>query len=1294
MSDPLDALNPAQRQAVLHGRGPLLIIAGAGSGKTNTLAHRVAQLIVDGADARRILLLTFSRRAAAEMSLRAERILARATAGPAAHLGWSGTFHAVANRLLRLHAAEIGLDPAFTVLDRSDAADSIDVVRHDLGLAKTERRFPKKSTCLAIYSRVVNAQEPLQKTLDDSFPWCREHGDALKQLFSGYVELKERQHVLDYDDLLLYWLHLMGDEALAARVRQRFDHVLVDEYQDTNALQAQILMRLRPDGDGVTVVGDDAQSIYAFRAATVRNILDFPQRFSPPARVVTLEENYRSTQPILDAANAVISLAAERFTKNLRSARRSEARPLLVSAADEDAQVDYVVTRVLEAREAGVALKRQAVLFRAAHHSDALEIELSRRNIPFVKYGGLKFLEAAHVKDALCVLRWGENLRDRVAAFRVLQLLPGVGPGGAQRAIDALAEWAFSLDAFARHRPPAAARSEWPALCELLGRLRGGAAWLGQLGLVRRWYRAAPRASLRSRPRARAGSRSARADRGALSLARALPLGADARSAAGHRRPGGAAAARRRLLDPVDDPLGQGPGVGPGVHPQRRRRLDPLGHGDRTPRADRGGAAPVVRGDDARARSAAPDPPAALLRAPAAPLRRSARVRPADALHPRRHPRSLHPHQPRAGGGGRRGRGPAGAAGRRRRAPARLVDVTATLDRASAIASHARMLRSRWALLFAAVVSLSARPAAAAPLLFRDVQIFDGKSVSHGDVLVDKGLIRAVGRKLATHGATVIDGAGKTLLPGLIDSHTHASEDKALTQALVFGVTTELEMFGDPAKNRALREKERAGVATGQADLRSSGILATAPKGHGTEYGIPIPTVSRPEDAAGFVADRVKDGSDYLKIVIEDGKWIGRTTPTLDAATVAALVAAAHAHHLLAVVHIGSQAGARMALDAGADGLAHLFIDSPPAADFASFVAAHHAFVVPTLSVLMPICEGADLTTLTRDPLVAPFLDERDVAQLGRTFPQRLPAVNCTWALTTVKELDAANVPILAGTDALNPAVVHGASLHRELALLVEAGLTPQKALMAATSVPAARFGLSDRGRIAPGLRADLVLVDGNPLEDIRRTRAIVGVWKRGVPVDRAAYRERIEKERADAARERTQPPPPGSDPGAIADFEDGKLTTRFGSGLTPSTDSLRGGTSTVALEVVPGGAAGSKQALAVTGETRGDSGFSWAGVMFSPGAVPMAAANLSAKKTLHFFARGDGKRYRVMIFARHLGFMPATRTFVAGAKWSEVSLPLADFDGIDGRDLMGILWTGGPQPGKFAFTIDQLELR
>jgi DNA helicase-2/ATP-dependent DNA helicase PcrA len=275
----------------------------------------------------------------------------------------------------------------------------------------------------------------------------------------------------------------------AQQVGERFDHVLVDEYQDTNALQAQMLTRMKPDGRGMAVVGDDAQSIYSFRAATVRNILDLPDQFSPPARVVTLERNYHSTEPILDACNAVIAQAGEGFRKRLFSKEPPGERPQLVVAADEAAQVEYVVERILEHREAGIDLKRQAVLFRASHHSDQLEVELARRNIPFVKYGGLKFLEAAHVKDLICVLRWIENPRDAVAAFRILQLLPGVGPSTARAAVTHLsgASWDFAgLSGFA---PPPAASPHWPDLCALLSALRGASTpWAGQVALVRRWY--------------------------------------------------------------------------------------------------------------------------------------------------------------------------------------------------------------------------------------------------------------------------------------------------------------------------------------------------------------------------------------------------------------------------------------------------------------------------------------------------------------------------------------------------------------------------------------------------------------------------------------------------------------------------------------------------------------------------------------------------------------------------------------------------------------------------------------
>jgi DNA helicase II / ATP-dependent DNA helicase PcrA len=499
--DPIFApLNPAQRRAAAAPDDrALLIIAGAGTGKTQTLAHRVAALIARGADARRILLLTFSRRAAQEMTRRAARLLNRRAAGDT--LPWAGTFHAIANRLLRHHATELGLDPAFTLLDREDAADLIDRLRHERGLSRTDKRFPRKGTCLAIYSSVVNTQETLRACLETRFPWCLEWEEPLRGLFAGYVDAKASRALLDYDDLLLYWFHLMADASLARRVGSLFDHVLVDEYQDTNTLQAEILRLLKPDGRGVTVVGDDAQAIYSFRAARAGNILAFPQQYDPVATVVTIEQNYRSTEPILDAANAVIALATERYEKRLFSARAGGERPALVTVDDELGQVDYVVARILERREAGVPLRQQAVLFRTSHHSDALEVELGRRNIPFVKYGGLRFLEAAHVKDALSCLRWAENPRDSLAGFRVAQLLPGMGPRLADALCKQVVAQRFALAlALGTFEPPAAARDAWPAFAELFRHLCVAAApaatstgtsivpWAAQMGLVRRWY--------------------------------------------------------------------------------------------------------------------------------------------------------------------------------------------------------------------------------------------------------------------------------------------------------------------------------------------------------------------------------------------------------------------------------------------------------------------------------------------------------------------------------------------------------------------------------------------------------------------------------------------------------------------------------------------------------------------------------------------------------------------------------------------------------------------------------------
>jgi DNA helicase-2/ATP-dependent DNA helicase PcrA len=350
-------------------------------------------------------------------------------------------------------------------------------------------RFPKKGTCLAIYSYTVNAGSTLGETLAHFYPWCSEWEAELKRLFAAYVVAKQRGNVLDYDDLLLYWREAARTPAIAAQMRAAFDHILVDEYQDTNRLQAEILLALAPDGAGLTVVGDDAQSIYGFRAANVRNILDFPGQFSPPAMVIALEHNYRSTQPILAAANAVMARASEGFAKTLTSSKPSAELPYLVTVEDEAAQAVFVAEQVLEQREAGIELRHQAVLFRASHHSARLEIELARRNIPFVKYGGLKFIEAAHVKDLLAILRWAENPRDTIAGFRALQLLPGIGPASAKKATAYLGEHRFDLGKLSDFMPPAAAALAWPEFCRLLRDLHNGAiAWAGQIGAVRAWY--------------------------------------------------------------------------------------------------------------------------------------------------------------------------------------------------------------------------------------------------------------------------------------------------------------------------------------------------------------------------------------------------------------------------------------------------------------------------------------------------------------------------------------------------------------------------------------------------------------------------------------------------------------------------------------------------------------------------------------------------------------------------------------------------------------------------------------
>ncbi|HEX4153062.1 MAG TPA: ATP-dependent helicase [Steroidobacteraceae bacterium] len=502
-----DALNPQQRRAATFGTpgkekgisaGPMLILAGAGTGKTNTLAHRTAHLVLNGVDPARILMLTFTRRAAQEMTRRTQTIVSEVLADRGklgdrsvlTRMLWSGTFHSVGNRILRLFARQLGLDPAYSVLDRADAADLMDVIRHEQGLSAKEKRFPRKDACLAIYSYRINTRLPLKQTLEEQFPWVTEWEQDLTRLYREYVGRKQKNNVLDFDDLLLYWHVMMKNPALAQNLSANFDHVLVDEYQDTSALQGEIIQALKPDGSGVTVVGDDAQAIYSFRAAAVENILGFTERYKPKADMVVLSQNYRSTQPILDAANALMSEGARQHRKTLLGLRQATQKPAYVTLDDAQAQAEYIVGKLLAVREVGGSLKRHAVLFRSSHHSDVLELELAKRNIPFVKYGGLKFLEAAHVKDVVSILRWADNPRNAIAGFRVLKLVPGIGPAHAKKALDHFEAQGFSAKSLAAFDAPQPNKMDWKRFCTLIEKLADpGTPWPGQVGLAREWYK-------------------------------------------------------------------------------------------------------------------------------------------------------------------------------------------------------------------------------------------------------------------------------------------------------------------------------------------------------------------------------------------------------------------------------------------------------------------------------------------------------------------------------------------------------------------------------------------------------------------------------------------------------------------------------------------------------------------------------------------------------------------------------------------------------------------------------------
>lgn len=565
----------------------------------------------------------------------------------------------------------------------------------------------------------------------------------------------------------------------------------------------------------------------------------------------------------------------------------------------------------------------------------------------------------------------------------------------------------------------------------------------------------------------------------------------------------------------------------------------------------------------------------------------------------------------------------------------------------------------------------------------RNARIFDGVDlIERGTVLVRDGLIEAVGADVAVpDGVAVVDADGKTLLPGLVDAHVHAWGN-AQQDMLRFGVTTALDMHGMPDRLPALRAQRESTAPTTQADLWAAGYAITAPGGHGTQFGFPVPTVDADTDIPAFIAARVAEGDDFIKLIVEDlsGYGANRTLPTLSAAQVRAVVEAAHTHDRIAVAHVSTQASAREVLDAGIDGFVHVADDAVVDDAFVADVARRDVFVVPTLVVIASVA-GADAgRQLADDPALSPWLTPEQRDSLGARMSTAAKPERVTDAIDSVRRLHAAGVTILAGSDAPNSGTAQGASLHGELALLVQAGLTPQQALVAATSAPAARFGIADRGRIAPGLRADLVLVDGNPLDDITATRRIDTVWKNGA---------RVERTKPAAAAQAGAVP----DDTRISDFETG-LDASFGS-WAPTTDQMAGGASTVAHARIDTGAAGSAGALSVTGEIKPGFAFPWSGVIFFPAAQAMQPADLSSRKELVFRVRGDGRRYSALLFSgASPTAMPAMQSFDAGSGWTEVRLPLDGFAGADLLQVRGIAWTAGQPEGTFAFALDDVELR
>jgi len=585
-----------------------------------------------------------------------------------------------------------------------------------------------------------------------------------------------------------------------------------------------------------------------------------------------------------------------------------------------------------------------------------------------------------------------------------------------------------------------------------------------------------------------------------------------------------------------------------------------------------------------------------------------------------------------------------------------------------------------------AAVLLMAASAHAAPTLVQDVRVFDGERVhEHRSVLFDKGvIIDADFKGAAPAGSRVVNGAGRTLLPGLIDAHTHAFRFHELP--VLFGVTTQIDMFTEVGMMKKAKQEMAEGRAQAHADLFSAGTLVTAPGGHGTQFGIAIPTITRPEEAQAFVDARIAEGSDFIKIVMEGGHGF----KPLDPATAKAVIDAAHKRGKLAVVHIGNEKDARAMLEAGADGLVHLFpAGSADAEGLAKLARSKKAFVIPTFAVLesMAAYRGDDLLV---NPGFAALLDKDAQAPLkARYGAEAKPTLLVAPKMVTAAMVKA-GVPVLAGTDAGNPGTQYGISMHRELAALVDAGMTPSQALTAATSAPAKVFKLGQRGRIAKGYKADLLLVDGNPTADILATRRIVEVWKDGESASTRAdaQRQLVAKAAQDEKGSKVLALPAD---GRISLFGEKKLASPFGLGWGPSTDSFAGGKSTVKLAPQPALPDG-QVPLAIDATVAPGLPFAWSGVAFMPGAQPMQPANLSAARQVRFKVRGDGKTYQMMAMSQGVQ-MPGAKSFVAGPEWTEVTIPFSDLKGVDPAAVTMLGFNAGPQPGEYRFEIADVRL-